>query len=154
MALYFFDSSAVVKRYSVEAGSKWTFDVLRPSAGHTIFVAAVTGVETVAALARKRRGNRLTVHEAAKAIGRFRRHFARRYQKLTITDGVVAAAMVLADKHELRGYDAVQLSAALKIEAERAAVGAPPLIFVSADDDLNGAAQTEGLKVANPNRHP
>lgn len=60
MPLYFFDSSATVKRYSIEVGSEWVFGVLRPSAGHTVFVAHMTGAETVAALARKRKGNHLT----------------------------------------------------------------------------------------------
>ncbi len=154
MPLYFFDSSATVKRYSIEVGSKWVFGVLRPSAGNTIFVAHITGAETVAALARKRKGNHLTVDEATKAINRFQRHFARRYQKLSITNNVIATAMTLADKHELRGYDAVQLAAALQIEAERKSIGALPLIFVSADNELNDAAQAESLTVENPNHHP
>lgn len=154
MPLYFFDSSATVKRYSTEVGSKWVFGVLRPSAGNTIFVAHITGAETVAALARKRRGKHLTADETAKAINRFQRHFARRYHKLIITDDVIVAAMTLADKHELRGYDAVQLAVALQIEAEGKSINASPLTFVSADNDLNAAAHAEGLAIENPNNYP
>ncbi len=113
MPSYFFDSSATVKRYAIESGSKWVFGILRPSAGNTIFVARITGAETVAALARKRKGNRLTVDQAAKAINRFQRHFALRYQKVTITDNIISSAMNYADKYELRGYDAVQFAAAI-----------------------------------------
>jgi hypothetical protein len=49
----------------------------------------------------------------------------------------------------LRGYDAVQLAAAL-------AAGAvlPDLVFAAADDDLLAAARLEGLAVENPNQHP
>ena len=154
MPSYFFDSSATVKRYAIETGSKWVFGILRPSAGNTIFAARITGVETVAALARKRKGNRLTVAQASKAVNRFQRHFALRYQKITITDNIISSAMIYADKYELRGYDAVQLSAAVEIEKELKAVGAPSLIFVSADNDLNNAAQSEGLNVENPNNYP
>lgn len=154
MPLYFLDSSALVKRYSIEAGSKWIFALLRPSAGNTALVAHISGPETVAALARKRKGGHLTPHDAAKAINRFERHFARRYQKLTITNEVIAAAMALADRHGLRGYDAVQLAAALKVEAEGKLAGAAPLIVVSVDDELNNAALAEGLAVENPNSHP
>jgi hypothetical protein len=66
MSAYFLDSSAAVKRYSVESGSKWIFGILRPSAKNTIFVARITGAETVAAVARKRKGNRLSVTDALK----------------------------------------------------------------------------------------
>ena len=84
------------------------FDILRPSAGNSLFVASITGAEVVAALARKRKGKRLTSGQAAKAISRFQRHFSLRYQKITITDSLVKAAMNYGDKYELRGYDAVQ----------------------------------------------
>lgn len=154
MAAYFFDSSATVKRYAIEIGSKWVFAHLRPSAGNVIFVAWITGAETVAALARKRKGNYLTSPEAAKAINRFQRHFALRYQKITITDNIISAAMNYADKYELRGYDAIQLATAKEVEKELQAVGTSGLIFVSADNELNDAAQAEGLTVENPNNHP
>ncbi len=84
MQPYFFDSSACVKRFSIETGSKWVVVRIRPSTGNIIFVARITGAETIAALARKRKGNRLTVDEAAKAITRFSRHFADALNKITI----------------------------------------------------------------------
>ncbi len=62
--------------------------------------------------------------------------------------------MRLAEKHFLRGYDAVQLAAALELRAELQAAGATNLTFVSADDALNLAASVEGLTVENPNNHP
>jgi len=154
MSAFLFDSSATVKRHAIETGSKWVFDILRPSAGNSIFVAGITGAEVVAALARKRKAKSLTSGQAAKAISRFQRHFSLRYQKVTITDSLVTAAMNYADKHELRGYDAVQLAAAIEIEDELKAVGAASLIFVSADEDLNKAARGEGLLVENPDNHP
>src|SRR5260370_42668566 len=154
MSSFLFDSSATVKRYAIETGSKWVFDILRPSAGNSIFVAGVTGAEVVAALARKRKGKSLTAAQATKAISRFQRHFSLRYQKILITDSLVTAAMSYADKYELRGYDAIQLAAAKEIENELKEVGAASLIFVSADKDLNNAAQAEGLSVENPETYP
>ena len=62
--------------------------------------------------------------------------------------------MSLATKHALRGYDGVQLSAALEANDERISNELPPLTVASADDDLNAAAQAEGLKVENPNNYP
>src|SRR5438132_9489832 len=118
MSSFLFDSSATVKRYAIETGSKWVFDILRPSAGNAIFVAGITGAEVVAALARKRKGKRLTSGQAAKAISRFQRHFSLRYQKILITDSLVTAAMNYAGKHELRGSEWIELAAGIEIEKE------------------------------------
>ena len=47
-------------------------------------------------------------------------------------------AMTLAENHGLRGYDAIQLSSPLEVNAVSVRV-AMPLVFVSADDELNAA---------------
>jgi predicted nucleic acid-binding protein len=57
----------------------------------------------------------------------------------------------LIEKHGLRGYDAVQLASAILLHRRRQQLGLPPLIFVSADEDLLAAAQAEGLVTENPN---
>jgi uncharacterized protein len=50
MAVYFLDSSALVKRYLNETGSKWVLDLFNPALDNEIFVAAIAGVEIVAAI--------------------------------------------------------------------------------------------------------
>ncbi len=154
MAVYFIDSSGLVKRYVVETGSRWILDLVRPSAKNLIYVARISGVEVVSALARKRKGNLLDSQKSAKVINRFEKHFNLRYQKINITTDLINSAMNLADKHALRGYDAVQLTAAIEIEMERKSLGASSLIFVSADNELNDAAKAEGLAIENPNNYP
>jgi uncharacterized protein len=62
--------------------------------------------------------------------------------------------MDLAERHGLRGYDAVQLASAITIKDVQAALGLPISVFVSADKRLNAAASAEGLIVENPNDHP
>jgi hypothetical protein len=46
-----------------------------PEAGHNIFTAHITGIEVVAAMARKTRMGELTAHEAMTAISTFKNHF-------------------------------------------------------------------------------
>ena len=53
--------------------------------------------------------------------------------------------MTLAETYSLRGYDAVQLATAVEIHARGLTLGLPALTFVSADGELNTAAQAEGL---------
>ena len=62
--------------------------------------------------------------------------------------------MHLAEKHGLRGYDAVQLASVLEIHRQHLAVGLPSPVLVSADAELNSAALAEGLQIENPNLHP
>lgn len=54
---YFLDSSALVKRYAREKGTTWMLDLFRRAAGNRVYAARIAGVETAAALARKRRGH-------------------------------------------------------------------------------------------------
>ena len=61
--------------------------------------------------------------------------------------------MALAEKHALRGYDAVQLAAALEVQSQRIEDELPPPELISADTALNDAALLEGLKVDDPNNH-
>jgi uncharacterized protein len=44
MALYFLDSSALVKRYISEVGSAWILSLLNPASNPEFFVAAVASV--------------------------------------------------------------------------------------------------------------
>ena len=96
----------------------------------------------------------MTAAAATKSIVRFRRNFAARFVKSDISDSLISDAIRLSDIHTLRGYDAVQLAAALVANGARVSRGLSPLTFVSADAELNIAAQAEGLAVENPNNHP
>jgi hypothetical protein len=62
--------------------------------------------------------------------------------------------MALAEQYALRGYDAVQLAAAVETQAYNLSVGLPVLTLISADAALNTAATAEGLAVDDPNNHP
>ncbi len=54
MADYYFDSSALVKRYINETGSTWVCGLFDPGLRHEAFIAAITPVEIIAAITRTR----------------------------------------------------------------------------------------------------
>jgi uncharacterized protein len=110
---YFFDSSAIVKRYVNERGSAWVAATTNSATGSSVYVAAITGVEVVAAFARKRKGNLINPSLASAVVSKFHDHFINDYRIIGISDSVIARSMELADAYALRGYDAVQLGAAL-----------------------------------------
>src|SRR3954454_11796745 len=84
---------------------------------------------------------------------RFRADVAADYRVLDVTGELIERAMDLAELSNLRGYDAVQLAAADLINAQFVALQYPPITFVSADANLNTAAQALGLLIENPNLH-
>lgn len=154
MAVYFFDSSAVVKRYVSETGTTWIIGLADPRTNNHIHLARITGVEVIAAIARRSREGSLSTDDAAIAIADFRSDFNTTYRTVEITSGLIAGAMRLAETYSLRGYDAVQLAAALEVNAHTVSLGLPAVTLVSADRGLNTAAVAGGLTVEDPNGHP
>jgi predicted nucleic acid-binding protein len=153
VAAYFLDSSALVKRYARETGTAWMIGLFRRAAGHRLYVARITGVEVAAALTRKRRGAHLTADEATRALARLRRDLSQRLRIVEITSALLTDAMALAEKHGLRGYDAVQLGALLEANHERLRQNLSPLMLVAADNELLAAGVAEGLMTDDPNNH-
>jgi predicted nucleic acid-binding protein len=153
VAVYFFDSSALVKRYAQETGSEWILALTEPAAGHSLYIARITAVEVVSALTRRQRGGSVSETDASTAMADFRHDLSHQYRVIEITPTVITRAMQLAETHGLRGYDAVQLAAALMVQKMRETLGLSALELVSADGDLNNAAATEDLTVDNPNSH-
>lgn len=154
MAAYFFDSSALVKRYAKEVGSGWTINLLRPSAKNPLYASSIALVEVTAALARRRQGGTLSATRANKSIFRFQRNLGKQFFLVAVSASILAEAAKLADRYALRGYDAVQLATALDANRERLSKGLSSITLISADNELNNAALTEGLAVDNPNDHP
>lgn len=150
---YFLDSSAMVKRYVHETGSAWVENLAGDSANE-ILLANITGVEVTSALARRGRAPNASAAQAMLTISDFRFDFANAYRILPVTPAVVARAMTLAERHALRGYDAVQLAAALELNAALTSANLPALTFISADAALNAAASAETLPTDDPNAHP
>lgn len=154
MALYYFDSSAVVKRYVSETGTSWVPRLADPSANNHITLARITGAEVIAAITRRNRDGSLSANDAATAIADFRYDFGTAYRIVEITPGLIASAMQLAQNYTLKGYDAVQLAAGLEVNARTISLGLPAVTLVSADAGLNRAAIASRLTTEDPNRHP
>lgn len=152
MAAYFFDSSALAKRYVAETGTPWVQSLADPASGNSLFVARITLVELVSAITRCQRNGDLTAADATSALTDVKADFASDYQVIEVTAALATAASALAEKHALRGYDAVQL-AALEVNAAYVSAGQPSVILISADLDLNAAGVAEGLNVDDPNTH-
>lgn len=154
MAFYYVDSSALVKRYISETGSAWVLSLFDPGLNNDVLIAAITGVEIIAAITRRARGPSISTTDATAVCVQFRSDLQSDYQVVELTESIINSAMTLAETYALRGYDAVQLATGCAIDALCKANNLPPVTFVSADNELNTAASREGLIVENPNNYP
>jgi predicted nucleic acid-binding protein len=154
MAVFFVDSSPLVKRHVNESGSTWVRSLTRARAAHTLFIARITAVEVFAAITRRLRGGSLSAAQAGAILGHFRRHLTQRCVLVEVTPPLVVDAMLSARKHGLRAYDAMQLASAQEANRIYQTAGLGPVTLVSADRERNAAAVAEGLGVEDPNTHP
>ena len=154
MPFYQLDASAIVKRYVAEAGSRWIRGLAVAGNRNSISIAEVTRVEVAGALARREREGSLSPAERARLRSTFEAHCAARYRLVPTERHVVDLAVEFVGRHRLRAYDAIQLATAFVVGRSLSQYGLPPVIFVSADDELLLAAASEGLLIENPNLHP
>jgi uncharacterized protein len=137
----FADSSALVKLYVDEVDH----EVVRTAP--TLVISALARVEVVAAIWRKQRMNELTVEDAGLLTAAFEFDYygdhdvVQRFIVIDVVDDVLDQAALVAARHGLRGYDAVQLATALSARAE-----VPELdTMLAFDAQLRRAAAVEGL---------
>lgn len=152
MTTYYLDSSVVAKRYVAEVGSDWIRDVCQ-DVRNAIFISELALAEVSSAFARRYRNGEITNENRQNYLDLFIHDCAQSYQMIPAARPSIDRAVDLTQQHYLRGYDAVQLACALAANGRLVATGLPPLIFVSADDDLVAAARTQHLITENPNRH-
>ncbi|MDM3844626.1 MAG: type II toxin-antitoxin system VapC family toxin [Aphanizomenon gracile PMC649.10] len=152
--MYFIDSSALVKRYVNEIGSAWMLGLFDPSLKNEVFIAAITGVEIIAAITRRSRTRNISMTDAILIRNQFKNNLQKNYQIVEITESIINSGMALSKIYGLRGYDAIQLAAGRAVNNVCIANGLSPITFVSADKELNAAVASEGLMIENPNNYP
>jgi predicted nucleic acid-binding protein len=137
--IYFLDTSALVKRYVTEPGSDQVRRLLRRKVD--IALARITEAEAYAAIARAVRMKVLTDDDRDRTFQQIADDVAAA-RVVEIRRSVVSAVHDLVVRWPLRGYDAIQLSCALRLQSENLAVA-----FWCADDELAKAARGEGMRV-------
>jgi uncharacterized protein len=134
----YFDTSAVLPLIIDEPGSAACNQVFNEAS--RVVSVRLLYVEARAALARARRMARLTRIQREVAVADLDAIIVE-IDHVEVTAGLVRTAGALAESHDLRGYDAVHLAAAL-------AIADHDTVLVSGDNDLANAAADLGLAVA------
>lgn len=134
----YFDTSALVPLLIKEPGSG-SVSRLWDSADRVVSVLIVYP-ETRAALAQARRLGRVTAQQLRSVVDDLERR-CEQMDMFDVDDALARRAGDLAEQHSLRGYDAVHLAAAHRVnDAE--------LVVVAGDRSLLAAAIADGLTTA------
>ena len=142
MKLLHVDTSALFKRYVEENDSDAV--LARIDEAPAVGTVVITRVEVAAALAKAVREQRLDRNEAQEAEQEFLDDWAD-FTRIGVTDALAARAADLAWRHDLRGYDAAQLGAALAWQ-ETTAETEDEIVFACFDIELRQAATAEALE--------
>ncbi|MCS7177628.1 MAG: type II toxin-antitoxin system VapC family toxin [Candidatus Kapabacteria bacterium] len=138
--VYYFDSSAFIKRYLQEEGSEQVKSLFSepPLAASTVLMC----VEIRAAPRRAVEEGRLNDEEAAEAWKSFRAEWEH-LERVEIDEALLERAIEVAWNYGLRANDAVHLAPALRL-CERQKV---PVVMVTYDLELWEAARANGMEV-------
>jgi uncharacterized protein len=149
LALYYLDTSALVKLYVREPGTEQVLRLARGTAANQLAVLALAQVEIRSALRRRERAGEIAGAVVIELLERFQRHLEAVFLRQVITEAMFDVACGLVDTHGLFALDAIQLAGYLAL---RTSSGANTPIFVSADRKLLEAAEAESVPVLDPCR--
>ena len=146
MALYYLDTSALVKLYIRESGTERLLQLVGVTQ-HKFAILALAQIEFHSAVRRRARAGDIGSASADEVLARFARHLEAKFLRQPVNEAVLETARNLVDRHPLRAYDAIQLAGCLVL---RSSMGQESPVFVSADQDQSQAAEAEGLVCLNP----
>jgi uncharacterized protein len=135
----YLDTSSLVKLYVQEDGSEQVVSLVANA--DAVTCSAVAYAECRAALARRRRERTLSAAALPAIVARLDADW-QRFAVVEATSQLARRAGELADRFNLRGFDAIHL-ASFELVLERAG-DHDDVIFSTADDTLAGAARRLG----------
>lgn len=147
MALYYLETSALVKLYVREQGTERLLRLAVSSAETRFALLSISRVEFRSAIRRRERNGDITPNVAGLILDRFQQHFEAKFLQQGLTDAVLDGAAEMIDRYALRAYDAIQLAGCMVL---RTTVGGESTTFVCSDHFLLDAARSEQLSVFNP----
>jgi predicted nucleic acid-binding protein len=136
--IIYLDTSSLVKLYVEEDGSSEIAKLV--SSADAVATSLIAYAEARAAFARRFREGAFSGRHYRALISSLHQDWER-LLIIAVTDELVRFSGDLAERHHLRGFDAIHLSSALTLKRETAY----PVIFSTADLKLQRASQKENL---------
>ena len=152
MYYFYFDASALVKRYTQEIGSD-KINFLFNNVPLSRMMCLILGVvELFWICVRKKNDGRITNIDFSQAGINFNYEVIGNqsdFKTLSVPDSLVWGSMNLIETHSLNSVDAIVLCSALNLATELRNTG-NTLVLIASDQRLLRAARAEGLHVFNP----
>jgi len=153
MAIYYLDTSALVKYYVTEPGSVWIRQLIDDQ-DNVLVSAEITITEVSAAPAVINRTGHISQRQRDELWGKFKRDLLMCYELLPTHRTVVNRAAELCQQYPLRGFDAIHLASGLFLQETLTQQDKDVITtYVTGDHSLINAAQAEGLEADNPFWH-
>ncbi|MDE0469423.1 MAG: type II toxin-antitoxin system VapC family toxin [Candidatus Poribacteria bacterium] len=152
MYYFFFDASALVKRYTQEIGSDKINFLFNNVALNRMMCLVIGIVELFWVCVRKKNDGRITSRDFSQAGINLDYEVIDNqsdFKTISVPDPLVWNSMRLIEPHSLNSVDAIVLRSALDIAAELRDTE-NTLVLVASDQRLLRAAHTEGLQTFNP----
>ncbi len=152
MYYFYFDASALVKRYIRESGSDKMLFLFSNVSSVRLQCLTIGAIEVFWICIRKRNDGRITSPQFERAVTHLRREVINNqsdFKTISVPDLLVWNSIPLIENHSLNSVDAMVLRSALDVATELRRTG-DSLVLVASDQRLLRAARAEGLQVFNP----
>lgn len=149
---FYFDASALVKRYTEELGSEKVDYLFGNAPLNQLKCLTLGAAEVFWVCVRKRNDGRITPHEFTHAVVNLTREVtsdASDFYTAPVPDALVWASFNLVETYSINSVDAMVLRSALETARELDRTD-DKLVFVASDQRLLRAANNEGLLIFNP----
>jgi predicted nucleic acid-binding protein len=136
--IVYLDTSSLVKLYTEGIGSEKIRDIVQRAA--VISTSIIAYAEARSAFSRKQKEDGFSVNVLKKIVESLNKDWES-YFVVEITDGLIRFTGDMAERHLLRGFDAIHLSSAINLKNKTRL----KIYFSSTDLKLNQAAVKEEL---------
>ena len=152
MYYFYFDASALAKRYIEEIGSDKVDFIFANVPLTRLQCLTIGAVEVFWICIRKRNDGRITASQFTQATGHLEHEIIStqsNFKTTSVPDSLIWGSMNLIETHSLNSVDAMVLCSALEVATELRRTE-DTLVLVASDQRLLRAARAEGLQVFNP----
>ncbi len=152
MHYFYFDASALIKRYTEEVGSNKIDFLFQNVPLNRLMCLAIGVAEVFSICVRKRNDGRITRHHFEQAVGYLDNEVINTesdFETVAAQNVLIWKSISLIDTHSINSVDAILLCSALDI-ATNLRNEKNELVLIASDQRLLRAAQTEGLLCFNP----
>ncbi len=155
MYYFYFDASALVKRYTEETGSDKVDYLFVNVPLNQLKCLTIGAAEVFWICVRKKNDGRMTPYEFTHAVVNLNREVTSETSDFctdSVPDALVWASLNLIETYSLNSVDAMVLRSALEVAIKLRSIG-DTLVLVASDQRLLRSAQNEGLLIFNPEIH-